>query len=249
MVSFNDLPRLVKEWQIVIGMLGAVIVAAFSAGWALYLHDSAALEAQKVQSTAALEAEKTRSAEALEAEKTRTAAALEAEQTRRIEAQSPFLEKRLEVCVSAMEAARKLTDPTLSPDSPEWKENETRLWELRWGELEMVGDEGTREAARRVTYKITEVRDHPNGDRKELRWAVECLADELRLSLETSWGFSPSAVRQTELGENVATLPGGCTDSGLPPPVPEGMTPLGPDYNLQEQNGEATRGNRPNSQP
>jgi hypothetical protein len=108
---------------------------------------------------------------------------------------------------------------------------------------------GTREAARRVTYKITDVRDHPKGDRKELRWAVECLADELRLSLETSWGFSPSAVRQTELGENVPTFPGGCTDPGLPPPVPTGMKELGPDYGLQEQNGEAARGNRPNSQP
>ena len=105
----------------------------------------------------------------------------------------------------------KLVDSSLSPDNPVWKENATRVWELRWGELEMVGDKGTREAVRRVTHKIDEVRDHPTEElpRKELRWAVECLADEMRLSLEKSWGFDPSATRKTVLGDDVSALPGG----------------------------------------
>jgi hypothetical protein len=149
-------------------------------------------------------------------------------ETRRIEVQKPFLQRRLDVYFSTIEAARRLTDSNLNPDLPEWKENATRVWELRWGELEMVGDKGTRDAARRVTYKMDTVRENPtdSGARKELRWAVECLADELRLSLEKSWGFDPSAVRQTALGRDVSTLPSGCTDSGLPPSVPPGMSEI-----------------------
>jgi hypothetical protein len=71
--------------------------------------------------------------------------------------------KEIGLYLSTIEAARKLTDSNLNPDFPEWKENATRVWELRWGELEMVGDKGTREAARRVTYKMDTVRDHPTG--------------------------------------------------------------------------------------
>jgi hypothetical protein len=145
-------------------------------------------------------------------------------ETHKIEVQLPFLQKRLQVYFSAIEAARKLTDSHLSPDSSEWKDNATNLWELRWGELEMVGDKGTREAARRVDYKILDVEAAPNDDtRRQLRWAVECLADEMRLSLEASWGFDPSAVRQTALGRDTSTVPAGCTDSGRLPDVPDGM--------------------------
>jgi hypothetical protein len=57
------------------------------------------------------------------------------------------------VYFSTIEAARKLTDSSLSPDGPEWKDNARSVWELRWGELEMVGDKGTREAARRLPTK------------------------------------------------------------------------------------------------
>src|SRR5690348_11912147 len=59
------------------------------------------------------------------------------QETRRIEVQKPFLERRLDVYFSTIEAARKLTDSYLSPDFPEWKDNATRVWEFRWGELEM----------------------------------------------------------------------------------------------------------------
>lgn len=171
------------------------------------------------------------------------------QETRRIEVQLPFLQKRLDVYFSAIEAARKLTNLNLSPDSPEWKDNATRLWELRWGELEMVGDKGTREAARRVTYKMADARANPtDGPRFELRWAVECLADEMRLSLERSWGFDPSAVRKSALGEDVSTLPVGCTDPGLLPSVPVGMTKikenfteLEPSKNFPTQNGDDRR--------
>jgi hypothetical protein len=171
------------------------------------------------------------------------------QEARRIEVQLPFLQKRLDVYFSAIEAARKLTDSNLSPDSPDWKDNATRIWELRWGELEMVGDKGTREAARRVTYKMANVRAHPTGGgtRFELRWAVECLADEMRLSLERSWGFDPSAVRRSALGQDVSTLPVGCTDTGSPPSVPDGMTKITRNGSELEPNnglGE-TNDNRP----
>ena len=140
-------------------------------------------------------------------------------ETRTFEARKPFLEARLKAYVDASTAAGAITDPTLTTDSEIWKTNSKRLRAMRWGELEMLGDAGIRNAARLVTEYInrveTEKKEAP-FDRHNLRWAVECLADELRFSLENDWGQSDTTRKSVITGKPVSSLPVGCTGSPAP---------------------------------
>jgi hypothetical protein len=145
--------------------------------------------------------------------------------TRKLEAQRPFLEQRLKLYFETATVTGRLVHPTdLPTDGEIWTTNTTRFWQLRWGELEAAGDAGTRNAARLVGRHIRAAEANPTADRKDLRWAIECLADELRLSLEHSWGFQPGLTRLTVEGFAVSKLPQGCTASGEEPRRPLGMS-------------------------
>jgi hypothetical protein len=151
-----------------------------------------------------------------------------AELTRRIEAQKPFLEKKLNLFFDTIQVAARLTEWQLDPKSPKWQESARRFWELRWGELEMVGDPGIRDAARRVGQQLVEVEHNPDRDRHDLRWMVECLADELRFALEHAWGIDRNAKRATSIGPTaeVSKLPSGCNEGPRPPTLFSGMQKL-----------------------
>jgi len=110
--------------------------------------------------------------------------------TQRLEAQKPFLTEKTKLFLEAAQVAGKLA--AYSPDSrhEEWKKAELRFWALRWSELEMAGNPAIRNAMRRVQRRIVELKEDPTNVQRQhdLRWMVECLADELRLSWEVSWG-------------------------------------------------------------
>lgn len=90
---------------------------------------------------------------------------------------------------------------------------------MRW-----LATPAIREAARRVGERIAEVEHNPARDRHDLRW-MECLSDELRLSLEQSWGYQPGPERRTAIGEKVSDLPKGCTSGpGKTRDVPRDVT-------------------------
>jgi hypothetical protein len=109
----------------------------------------------------------------------------------RLNAQEPFLRKQLDLFFTTAEVTGQLIN--LKPDTPEWDAAEKRFWSLRWSEVEMAGDAGIRQAMRRVQYALVQRKtDSRELAKHKLRWMVECLADELRLSLENTWGYSPS---------------------------------------------------------
>jgi hypothetical protein len=140
---------------------------------------------------------------------------------RKLEAQKPFLEKRLSLYMEAIEAAGSLTDPGLDPTKSDvWDKNAKRFWQLRWSHLEMFGDAGIRNAARVVGEQINEVQNNPTVDRHRLRWSVECLADELRLSLEHTWGLQTELERLTALKGAASKIPHGCSQEKVAPVRP-----------------------------
>ncbi|WP_271593079.1 hypothetical protein [Bradyrhizobium sp. CCBAU 65884] len=98
------------------------------------------------------------------------------------------MQRKLDLFFETIQQAQRLIEWELGPKDETWKQATKRFWELRWGELEMVGDVGIRNAARLVGQQITEAEEFPSRDRHDLRWAVECLADELRYALEHAWG-------------------------------------------------------------
>jgi hypothetical protein len=77
-------------------------------------------------------------------------------ETRKFEARKPFLEARLKVYVEAARVAAAITDRNLKTDSDVWKNNVHQFISMRWGELEMLGDAGIRNAARLVTEYMRE---------------------------------------------------------------------------------------------
>jgi hypothetical protein len=104
MSSVVRLRRFFKNWQALIVLVGAAIWTAITAGTSAWW-----TVRQYDQEMADRDA------------------------ARKLEAQKPFLQKKLDVYFSAIQAARKLTDPHLDPDSQEWKQNATLFFELRWG--------------------------------------------------------------------------------------------------------------------
>jgi hypothetical protein len=181
------------------------------------------LEAEKARLAAAAEAEKNRAAEQRARDETRKAVEADAAITRRIEAQKPFLEERLKSYFAAIRVAGVLTQSDLPVDSPAWKENVQKFFQFRWGELEMVGDAGIRNAARVVGQQLIHVVQNPDGDRHDLRWSVECLADELRYSLEHTWGLDTESRRRTVYEGDMPKIPNGCTAGAYLPVYPPGM--------------------------
>jgi hypothetical protein len=149
-----------------------------------------------------------------------------AAETRKRESQRPFLQKQLDIYLETIQVAEKLVDIDVMPKTAAWDANARRFWQLRWGELEMVGDAGLRQAARRVGEQLIEVESDPSKPRHDLRWMVECLADEVRLSLEHSWGYERNRLRETATHKLVSKLPSGCTSGDLKPALLGGMKPL-----------------------
>lgn len=144
-------------------------------------------------------------------------------QARKLEAQRPFLEERMKLYLEAMKIAGSLVDPALSTRDPIWIDNARRFWQLRWAELELVGDIGIRNQARLVGEQIIVAEMSPLEDRHNLRWAIECLANDMRLSLEHSWGLDPTLVRVTVLKGMASKLPDGCNQGRMPALRPIGM--------------------------
>jgi hypothetical protein len=139
--------------------------------------------------------------------------------TRRLEAQRPFLAEKLRLFVETAQIAGTLAahSPDIAHD--DWRKAELRFWSLRWSELEMVGNPAIRNAMRRVQESIVELKkDTRNPDlQHDLRWMVECLADELRLSLEVSWGNvrpfndkGPDPFGRRTLEDLRSEMPSGC---------------------------------------
>ncbi|KAA0069965.1 hypothetical protein [Tardiphaga sp. P9-11] len=201
-----------------------VLTAAASAGWQIYEAHQRVVAAE----AAADKEAKGRAVAQAEADLARKEAREEAALSRRVESQQPFLKRKLDTFFEAIQAAGKLTDNDLEPKSLKWQDAANRFWQLRWGELEMVGDPGVRDAARRVGQQIVEMEYEPSRDRRDLRWAVECLADELRLATEHAWGIDNVSQRMTALPSQapVSKLPSGCTLGNRPPTHLEGMAPL-----------------------
>jgi hypothetical protein len=136
-----------QRWQSLILIIGAavwtVITAGASAYWSVRQFQATS---EQFQSRLAFERETRDNA--------RASAEHEAATTRRIEAQKPFLQKKLDAYFEAIKVTSRLVEWELLVESPVWKENANRFWQMRWGELEMVGDAGIRNAARLVGEQI-----------------------------------------------------------------------------------------------
>lgn len=124
-------------------------------------------------------------------------------QTREVEAQRPFLSKKLEVFFETARVAGVLA--SVPPANPEWKDARSRLLSLRWSELQIVGTAPTRARMREVISKLYEFEDAFERDPRasatadkgySLQRGIECLADELRHSVEVDW----SGMKQTASG-------------------------------------------------
>jgi hypothetical protein len=142
--------------------------------------------------------------------------------THRIEAQRPFLSEKLKTYIEAVSIGGELTEWEIDPKSEAWKQATKRFWQLRWSELELFGDPSIRQAMRRIGQQIVETEHDPTRKRHDLRWMVECLADELRLSLEGSWQITGD----TKLPVSGKDLPAGCMQNRDKPPQFRGMLPL-----------------------
>ena len=175
------------------------------------------------------EAEKKRTAEQKARDDARAATEADNAIARRIEAQKPFFEKRQEAYFEAIRIASQLTELDLAADGDKWKEKVRKFTQMRWGELEMVGDPGIRNAARLVIGQINHVANSPLANRHNLRWSVECLADELRYSLEHSWGLQKGLKRDTVLGGAVNKVPDGCNQG-----TEAAVRPMGMPYPAQQ---------------
>jgi hypothetical protein len=168
--------RSIRRWQPLLILVGGVIwtigTAAVAGWWTYYTFNQNRIEDQTARELAQRNLDKTR------AETEHIAA-----QTRKLEAQRPFLQKQLDIYLETMQTAGKLTNFSIMPNTPDWDDNVKRFWQLRWGELEMVGDAGLMQAARRVAEQLNEVEFKPNRERHDLRWMVckfACNNDPLR---------------------------------------------------------------------
>lgn len=156
--------------------------------------------------------------------------------TRRIETQKPFLQKKLHPFFESIQQAQRLTEWEIDPKGETWKQATSLFWELRWVEWEMVGDVGVRNAARLVAQQTTETEEFPSRDWHDLRWEIECLANELHFAVEHAWGIDRTATRQSVLpGEgSTAKPPNGCAAGNQNPVRPAGMQPLRAKGNLHQ---------------
>jgi hypothetical protein len=145
-----------------------------------------------------------------------SARSLEESRVSLLEAQKLFLDKKLEIFLETAQVSGKLVNT--KPNSPEWNQLRDQFWSLRWSKMEMVGTPAIRERMRAVGEALNILENKPEGDpdRGEahyLRWMVECLADEVRTTLESSW--------QTEIAYDKQKLPAGCRAGFEEPPTPK----------------------------
>jgi hypothetical protein len=203
-VSF--LRGLSPQTVLVLGALWTVVTAGITGIWTAYQFENAQRAARNQFETTQMEARrqfevkqeesrrafedavKAREQAREDAREAREQASLqsqrEAATARVVESQKPFLERKLSLFFEAIKVAGALTDPELDPATSTWKTAAQRFWELRWAELEMVGDPGIRDAARRVGQQIVETQYIPERNRHDLRWAVECLVSSVQT---TTW--------------------------------------------------------------
>lgn len=102
-------------------------------------------------------------------------------ETRNLEARKQYLTRQLDLYTDATRAAAKLA--TAPPDSAEYRKARTRFWELYWGELSMVENQGVETAMKRMG-------DCLNGTCacSSLTQCSLDLAHACRRSLAESWG-------------------------------------------------------------
>ncbi|MCK1491965.1 hypothetical protein IVB14_16430 [Bradyrhizobium sp. 180] len=113
-----------------------------------------------------------------------------AAEARILEARKPYLAKRLDLFFEASKVSGVLAAYSTNIDSPEWKAAEMRFWALRWSELEMVGNPVLRDRMRDLQQEIVELKKRPTDEEQQhnVRWKAECVADELRYTLDADWG-------------------------------------------------------------
>lgn len=114
---------------------------------------------------------------------------IKAYEARILEARKPYLAKRLDLFFEASRVGGALATYSENIEAPEWKAAELRFWALRWSELEMVGNPVLRERLRDLQKSIVALKKEPtNKDKKHnVRWKAECVADELRYTLDADW--------------------------------------------------------------
>ncbi|MDA9488668.1 hypothetical protein [Bradyrhizobium sp. CCBAU 11361] len=127
-----------------------------------------------------------------------------------IEAQKPFLTKKMDLFFEAAQTAGNLVAVEVKSD--EWNKAKRKIFELRWGPLELAGNPVVRLAMRDVIKQMIAV-EKGDAPHESLRNSVECLADELRYSMEESWGNPVKPLGSFVLTLEAPTrtaLPSGC---------------------------------------
>src|SRR5215475_8252989 len=105
-------------------------------------------------------------------------------ETRSLEARKQYLTRQLDLYTDATRAAAKLA--TAPKDSPEYEKARARFWELYWGELSMVENQG-------VEAAMKQIGDCLNGRCVGCPDLARCsldLAHACRRSLAESWGVA-----------------------------------------------------------
>jgi hypothetical protein len=98
---------------------------------------------------------------------------------RSVEAKKPFLDRQLALYAEASQVAAKIAT---SMDAKELESSQKRFWELYWGELALVENQG-------VEYAMVELGKALNGSapRQQLQQLSLALAHACRESLDKSW--------------------------------------------------------------
>jgi len=115
-------------------------------------------------------------------------------ETRRVEATKPYLERQLKLYTEATQVASQIAT---SDDEGAVTKATTRFWELYWGELALVEDEGVESAMGAFGDTLL-----ASNDKETLKQSSLSLAHACRDSLSKSWGVTawqrPRYQRQKE---------------------------------------------------
>ena len=101
--------------------------------------------------------------------------------SRKIEATKPFLERQLKLYTEASQVAATLAT---TPDNKERSKATKRFWELYWGDLALVENQGVEAAMVALGDALSR-----NSPQTELQQLSLRLARACRISLDRSWGI------------------------------------------------------------
>jgi hypothetical protein len=113
--------------------------------------------------------------------------------TRLIEAQKPFATIQLQLFMEAGKVVGQLAAFDKSSanwmESPEWKTEYNRFYQLFWTELSIVEDNDIKAGMQDFSRQLKKVLSHPNDlvERKELNQVAYRLARTIRAGIEKAW--------------------------------------------------------------